>query len=245
MHPSGPPPTAFSRPSAYGVALEVAPRLDSWDSADRSSQVGLATFLAHAEAMAIPLMKQADDPLALQLDVALPPSVDLLDERDLDNYAFPLVKHLTQAGNRQFTSVWCNKQHGETSRLSVSTAVLSAHADVLLLPWVTVHTTVSATTPAYKRQIADQLDGQASEIEQGAVSLQLAFTVGPRRNWINLWKATIDSLGLILGRVDDNRPWHPRDGRITELGLHCQVDPDIGNDVLIAIAARGSEPQQF
>jgi len=31
--------------------------------------------------------------------------------------------------------------------------------------------------------------------------------------------------------------WHPQDGRITELGLQCQVDSDLGNDVLIAIAA--------
>jgi hypothetical protein len=48
---------------------------------------------------------------------------------------------------------------------------------------------------------------------------------------------TIDSLDLILGRTDAARLWHPQDGRITELGLHCQVDSDLGNDVLIAIAA--------
>jgi hypothetical protein len=29
-----------------------------------------------------------------------------------------------------------------------------------------------------------------------------------------------------------------RDGRITELGLHCVVDPDAGNRVVIAIGAR-------
>jgi hypothetical protein len=70
------------------------------------------------------------------------------------------------------------------------------------------------------------------------VALQLAFTVGLRRNWTNLWEATIDSLDLILGRTDAARLWHPLGRRITELGLHCQVDGDLGNDVLIAIAAR-------
>jgi hypothetical protein len=28
----------------------------------------------------------------------------------------------------------------------------------------------------------------------------------------------------------------PLDGRIVDLGLHCRVDPMMGNDVLIAIA---------
>lgn len=98
-------------------------------------------------------------------------------------------------------------------------------------------TTASASTNAYKRQISSQLENNVVELDEGPVALQLAFTVGLRRNWTNLWKATIDSLDLILGRTDAARLWHPQDGRITELGLHCQVDRDLGNDVLIAIAA--------
>jgi len=101
-----------------------------------------------------------------------------------------------------------------------------------------VHTTASASTTAYKRQISSQLENNVVELDESPVALQLAFTVGLRRNWTNLWKATIDSLDLILGRTDAARLWHPPDGRITELGLHCQVDGDLGNDVLIAIAAR-------
>lgn len=81
------------------------------------------------------------------------------------------------------------------------------------------------------QQLADQ-----DLLPDGAVTLQLSFTVGPRRNWANLWKPTIDALGRLLGRSDPGRPWHVHDGRIVELGMHCKVDAALGNDVVIAIA---------
>lgn len=72
------------------------------------------------------------------------------------------------------------------------------------------------------------------------VSLQVAFTVGARRNWLNLWKPTIDAMEQILGRSQPERQWHPRDGRIVELGLHHAIDPALGNNVRIAILARSA-----
>jgi hypothetical protein len=68
------------------------------------------------------------------------------------------------------------------------------------------------------------------------VHLQLAFVVGPKRNWPNLWKPTFDALDPLLGRTGPDRDWHPRDGRIVDLGLHVDVDPSLGNDVVISIA---------
>src|ERR1700722_3831985 len=65
----------------------------------------------------------------------------------------------------------------------------------------------------------------------------LCFTVGPARNWLNLWKPAIDALDQILGHAPAAGPWSPPDGRIVDLGLHCRVNPSMGNDVLIAIAA--------
>ena len=69
------------------------------------------------------------------------------------------------------------------------------------------------------------------------IALQVAFVLGPRRVWSNLWKPTIDSLGSILGREDRAREWNARDGRITDLGVHCTVDMAIGNKVTMAIRA--------
>ena len=101
-----------------------------------------------------------------------------------------------------------------------------------------LHTTASWDKDAAKQRICSQLEGCVAELGEGPVAPHLAFTVGHGRNWINLWKPTIDSLDLILGRTYPAKPWNPRDGRITELGLHCHVDGNLGNDVLIAIAAR-------
>jgi hypothetical protein len=55
--------------------------------------------------------------------------------------------------------------------------------------------------------------------------------------WPNLWKATIDSLGCLLGRDVGAGQWNVHDGRITDLGLHYAVSPDAANRVVIAIRA--------
>jgi hypothetical protein len=99
-----------------------------------------------------------------------------------------------------------------------------------------VRTTASASSVAYKQQIADQL-ATARQLNDGPVRLQVASSVGSRRNWLNLWKPTIDALGALLGRTDPTRPWHPRDGRIVELGLHRQMDTALGHEVVMAISA--------
>jgi hypothetical protein len=72
--------------------------------------------------------------------------------------------------------------------------------------------------------------------------MQLCFTVGPNRNWLNLWKPAIDALGQILGHTPAAGPWAPLDGRIVDLGLHRRVDPRIANEVLITIAAQRIRP---
>lgn len=77
----------------------------------------------------------------------------------------------------------------------------------------------------------------SAELPAGPVRLELAFVVGPSRNWLNLWKQTIDALDPILGRTYPGRAWHPLDGRITELGMHLTVDPAARYDVVVGIAA--------
>ena len=51
-------------------------------------------------------------------------------------------------------------------------------------------------------------------------------------------ETTIDSLGAIIGHGADAPEGNVRDGRTTDLGLHCLVDPAAGSDVIIAIRAR-------
>lgn len=75
------------------------------------------------------------------------------------------------------------------------------------------------------------------EIPGDGVQIQIALVVGPLRNWLGLWKPTIDALDPLLGRTRVDRDWHPKDGRITDLGLHVAVDPSLGHDVVVAVAA--------
>ena len=99
-------PVFFAKPDAGMTALEIAPRLASWDAAGHPDQVALRAFLDHAEALFAPHLAQLTGPRALRLDIALPEHVELLDAHDLDNYAFPLAARLTQATQRPLASVW-------------------------------------------------------------------------------------------------------------------------------------------
>ena len=71
----------------------------------------------------------------------------------------------------------------------------------------------------------------------GPVRLELAFAVGPTTNWLSLWKQPIGSLDPLLGRAGSGRAWDPLDGRITELGIHLTIDPAVGYDVVVGVAA--------
>ncbi|MFG3302935.1 hypothetical protein [Micromonospora chersina] len=227
-------PVFYARPEFAGSTLSVSPALASWDAAGSPGQVRSAAFAADVLAAIAPKLRVTPDPLALRVDIGLPDIVPLLALNDLDNYLFPLVPKLTQATGRQFASVWATKRHAGTS----SVAVCQTHTaqDPGGVYSLQVRTTASASTTAYKRQIRDQITA-AQPLPDGGIALQIAFVVGPRRAWPNLWKATIDSLGSILGRDAGAHEWNVRDGRITDLGLHCVVDPAVGNQVTIAIRA--------
>ncbi|SNR82004.1 hypothetical protein SAMN04488107_0038 [Geodermatophilus saharensis] len=227
-------PVFFAKPDAGMAALEIAPRLASWEAAGHPDQVALRAFLDYAEAVFAPQLAQLSAPRALRLDVGLPQNVDLLDAHDLDNYGFPLAARLTQATGRSLASVWVTKLTGTTSVAAVQEAVPRATPSIGA-PVLEVRTTASATTAAYKQQIHDQV--HAALPPTGPVALELSFTVGPRRNWLNLWKPTIDALDALLGQAVLGQAWHPRDGRIVWLGLHQQVDDTLGDDVVVAIAA--------
>jgi hypothetical protein len=227
-------PVFYARPEVVGSTLGVRPALASWDRAGSPGQVRSAAFVAEVHSAIAEQVRVTPDPLALRLDIALPATAPLLALNDLDNYLFPLIPKLTSSTGRRFASAWATKRHATTS----SVAVCQARTVDDPGGWYSfqVRTTASASTTAYKQQIRDQI-ADARPMPDGAVALQLAFAVGPRRAWPNLWKATIDSLGAILGRDAGASEWNPRDGRITELGLHHVIDPVAGDQVVIAIRA--------
>jgi len=217
----------FERAEGEAVVLRKPPRLASWNKGTDPAQVRLREYLEDTQDLLA--SSTVTGPWALRLDVGLAPGQDLIYMADLDNYALPLAMHVQ---TDQLVSVWCTKRHSESSMVRVAPArETTAPAEVFV-----VRTTASSETKAYKEQVHAAV-AEADEIPGGAVWLQVSFTVSPRRNWLNLWKPTIDALDPLLGRTREERDWHPKDGRIIELGMHLSVDPNLGNDVVLGIAA--------
>jgi hypothetical protein len=138
--------------------------------------------------------------------------------------------------------VWISSRSGQPGSAADTSLIRCETATHASLPGpfdyrVTVRTTASASTMAYKQQVSTGLT-DAAELPPGPIAMELAFVVGPRRNWLNLWKPTVDALDRLLGRTYPDREWHPLDGRITELGLHRTIDETLGNNVAITIATR-------
>ncbi len=229
-------PRWYARPDGDGIELRRAPRLASWNKVGDPEQLLLRRYLDDTAELLSPSAVDSG-PWALRLDVGLPPGRDLLDMADLDNYAYPLA---TRMGNERLVSVWSAKRHADASCVHVAPAHETVPPDVAH----TVRTTASAQRTAYKEQIRSALAG-APPIPPGPVQLQIAFVVGARRNWINLWKPTIDALDPLLGRTRPDRDWHPNDGRITEFALHVNVDPALQHDVVASIIAAPARTERI
>lgn len=224
----------YTPPNRERHRLDVEPALASWDRPETTGQLRSQTFIEHACSLVSESIAAVPDPLALRLDVGLPESVSLLALHDLDNYLFPLVPILSKRTGRQFASVWATKRHAAESFIQAgpTEAVPEATGGIAF----DVHTSASSGSTEFKEQIRDQITS-AEPLPDGGVALQIGFVVGPTRAWPNLWKPTIDALGRILGHDEGAREWNARDGRITELGLHCVVDPSRRYEIGIAIRA--------
>jgi hypothetical protein len=234
--PGSRPVTAvFAMPASQPLRLPVPPRLASWNKAGDADQVRLAKYLDAADELLRPHCARLPGPLALRLDIGLPQAAGLLDQRDLDNYLLPLAARLSRSTPATLTCVWGTKQHSANSFVRIEQAV-PAPAAPSFDRCYTVRTDASSQSEEFKEQIRDQL-ATARPLPPGPVRMQISFTVGPTRNWLNLWKPVIDALGQILGHTPSARPWSPLDGRVVDLGLHCRVDPAMRNDILIAIGA--------
>lgn len=224
----------YARPAGAGVRLVQPLQLASWDREDAPAQQRLRASRTELIAVGAPMLARFSGPIALRLDVGLPPESNLLTARDLDNYLLPVSSAILTATGRPLASAWATKRHAERSEMCIEPPVAADEPRWPVRAGVTVR--VSAESVAYKETIEAAV-ADLHVLPPGPVSLQVSFTVGPGRNWLNLWKPTIDALDPLLGREIPDRRWRPADGRISELGLHCQLNPAAGWEVTIAIAA--------
>jgi hypothetical protein len=234
-------PVFYAGHQAAGKGLDVAPVLSGREEAGSTRKERLATLADHMRLLVAEDLWTTPDPLGLRLDIGLPNDVPLLASNDLDAFVCPLVSRLTRAIGRPFVSVWASKRYARTSSVAVFQA--RPTADPGGAQQFHVRTTASIATTVFRQQVRRQI-AAARPLPDGGIALQLSFVVGPRRAWPNLWKVTIDSLGPLLGHAIDAREPDGLDGRITDLGLHCVVDPDVGHDVVIAIRANTAAPRQ-
>jgi hypothetical protein len=233
-------PVFYARHQAAGNALDVGSVLARRGEAGGPRKERLATLAGDVRLLVADDLLATPDPLGLRLDIGLPDDGMLPASDDLDTFVGPLVSRLSGAIRRPFVSVWVSKQYARTS----SVAVFHAHPtrDPGGVQQFQVRTTASIVTTTFRKQIRNQI-AAARPLPPGGIALQLSFVVGPRRAWPNLWKVTVDSLGPLLGHAVDARPPGRPAGRVTDLGLHCVVDPDAGHDVVIAIRASAAAPR--
>jgi hypothetical protein len=204
----------------------VKPQLASWDRAGHPSQVKLARFLAHVDAIAGPVLATVSGRVAAELIVGFSEGVSLISGgHDLDNYLFPVAARL---GPQRVAAIFGRKIHGPSSL-----AVGPARPDTAeATPQFSARMAGSHERKQWKQGLRDRLAAQAATIDPGPVGLTIALTTGPGRNWASLWKPLIDAFGPVLGE-DPARPFHPHDDRIVSLGLHHAIDAGIAHDVII------------
>ena len=204
----------------------VKPQLASWDRAGHPSQVKLARFLAHVDAIAGPVLATASGRVAAELIVGFSDGVSLIDGgHDLGNYLFPVASRL---GPQRVAAIFGRKIHGRSS-LAVGPAQPGTAGAV---PQFSARMAGSYERTEWKQKLHDRLAVRAATIDPGPVALDVALTTGPGRNWASLWKPLIDAFGPVLGE-DPTRPFHPHDDRVVSLGLHHTIDTGIAHDVII------------
>src|SRR5690242_5470882 len=179
---------AYRRP-AGALRQSVKPQLASWDRAGHPSQVKLARFLAHVDAIAGPVLAAVSGRIAAELIVGFGDGVSLVDGgHDLDNYLFPVAQRL---GPQRVAAIFGRKIHGPSSL-----AVGPAQPDTAeATPQFSTRMTGSYERREWKQKLHDRLAAQAASIDPGPVELTIALTTGPCRNWANLWKPLIDAFG--------------------------------------------------
>jgi hypothetical protein len=222
-------------PQSAPIPLRVAPWPAGPDRTGTVPQTRLVEFLEHAETQ-LAAWPVAREPLAIHLHVALPESADLCTSGELGTGVFPLAQRL---GGDRIASVWASKSHDAgDSTLRVERARMSTGPQGDGWTVACARATGSATLEPWKECVRDQVAAHAGGVPEGPLEMEIAFRVGRGRSWLRLWKQAIDSLGPVLGLVNEHQPFHPRHGRIVRLGLHRTIAPELGHDVELAFCWR-------
>src|SRR5262249_10435955 len=145
-----------------------------------SSQVRLAVFLAHMDALADPVLATVSGRVAAELIVGFGDGVCLTDGgHDLGNYLFPVAQRL---GPGRLAAIFGRKIPGPSSL-----AVGPAQPDTAgATPQFSTRMTGSHERKEWKQKLRDRLAVRAATIDPGPAGLTIALTTGPGRTWASL-----------------------------------------------------------
>ena len=219
----------WKRGAVLKTLPNIEPRVASWNRKTDPEQMRVQAYLDKLEAALTPLPR-AGGHLFLHMEIDVQQSARLLHHYDLENYLTPVVFRL---GGQHFTFVSAEKRVGGGSRLIVGRAERLSGADGLQ-DWkhVSIRAGSGAGTTAWKAKLRETLARSGSKpLGPGRVDVQLAWRCSPGRNWVNLWKPTGDAMGPVLGEPFADRPFYPNDDRIVRLGLHLNLDQQMGHAV--------------
>ena len=209
--------------------------LPQFERMNSSTQSRTNRFLDDSEKLVSSDLAALPGPTALLLNVGLPSNKPLLQQPDLDRYAFLLSERLKQFSGQQFASVWCTKRHAEISTISVGLAAPTQPSN--FGQTTTLITRRSYGNEQFKSEISDAI-ADLAPIEDGPVALHISYVTGLPRTWANLWRPTIEGLGGLLGMRNPSKPWDVDAGRIAQLALHHRsVGPSLGHSVQITVTA--------
>ena len=91
----------------------------------------------------------------------------------------------------------------------------------------------------WKEQLAAALGSHPCAELEGPLAVDVEFELSAKRNWVTVWKPTIDALGGTLGHSAlHGARWAPRDDRIRLLVLRRVVDESRGWAVGLRIGWR-------
>jgi hypothetical protein len=223
----------FAEADGQPIHLGCEPLVESWDRVDGAAQRRLAAYRADLRELIRPRLATLEGAVAVRLVVG----AERLREGDLDNFLTPLAKAL---GDSRVCSYRAERSSTAPSALVLGPAHRRPTAAGEGWSFRAARTRSSASTEAWKHEVAEAIGRHADAERDHRLEVELALRVGPGRAWVNLWKPAIDALGGILGLVGA-RPWHPRDDRIVALSLHREVDNALVHTVELGVWWRRAE----
>lgn len=143
------------------------------------------------------LMSPATDaPIGLHVVLGLPPATDLLTHHDLDNFLEPLATHI---GPMRIARASATKAIGSRSMLTLGPVEQAPPQPEG--KWFSATVESDGLSNPARRRFGRALAQKADPLPWGPVELEVSVRLGARRNIVSAWKALIDSVVVILGRV--------------------------------------------